>query len=72
MWCSVDSVTILLNLVPLACVCYSESVCWVSIETLCVFYFSPTTFAIVNFGQDPSYEVILGRPFIRQLMVPED
>lgn len=29
-------------------------------------------FAIVNFGQDPSYEVILGRPFMRQLMVLED
>ena len=30
------------------------------------------TFAIVDFGQDPSYEAILGRPFIRQLMVLED
>ena len=30
------------------------------------------TFAIVDFGQDPSYEVILGRPFMRQLMVLED
>ena len=29
-------------------------------------------FAIVNFGQDPSYEVILGRPFMRQLMVLKD
>ena len=29
-------------------------------------------FAIVNFGQDPSYEVILGRPFMRQLMILED
>ena len=30
------------------------------------------TFAIVDFGQDPSYEVILGRLFIRQLMVLKD
>ena len=30
------------------------------------------TFAIVDFGQDPNYEVILGRPFMRQLMVLED
>ena len=26
------------------------------------------TFAIVDFGQDPSYEVILGRPFMHQMM----
>ena len=26
-------------------------------------------FAVVNFGKDPNYEVILGRPFMRQLMV---
>ena len=30
------------------------------------------TFAVVDFGQDPSYEVILGRPFMRQLMVIQD
>ena len=30
------------------------------------------TFAIVDFGQDPSYEVILGRPFMCQLMALED
>ena len=30
------------------------------------------TFAIVDFGQDPSYEVILGRPFMRQMMALED
>ena len=27
------------------------------------------SFAIVDFGQDPNYEVILGRPFMRQLKV---
>ena len=26
------------------------------------------TFAIVDFDQDPNYEVILGRPFMRQLL----
>ena len=30
------------------------------------------TFAIVDFGTDPNYEVILGRPFMRQLMVVQD
>ena len=30
------------------------------------------TFAVVDFGQDPSYEVILGRPFMHQLMVIQD
>ena len=30
------------------------------------------TFVVVDFGQDPSYEVILGRPFMRQLMVIQD
>ena len=30
------------------------------------------SFAIVDFGQDPSYEVILGRPFMRQLQVIQD
>ena len=30
------------------------------------------TFAIVDFGQDPSYEVILDRPFMRQMMALED
>lgn len=29
-------------------------------------------FAMVDFGQDPSYEVILGQPFMRPLMVLED
>ena len=30
------------------------------------------TFVIVDFGQNLSYEVILGRPFMQQLMVLED
>ena len=30
------------------------------------------TFATIDFGQDPNYEVILGRHFIHQLMVLED
>ena len=30
------------------------------------------SFAIVDFGQDPSYEVILGRPFMPQLQVIQD
>ena len=30
------------------------------------------TFAIVDFGQDPNYEVILGSPFMRQLLVIQD
>ena len=30
------------------------------------------TFAIVDFGKDPNYEVILGQPFMRELMVLED
>ena len=30
------------------------------------------SFAIVDFGQDPSYEVILGRPFMCQLQVIQD
>lgn len=30
------------------------------------------TFAIVDFGRDPNYEVILGRPFMRQMMVIQD
>ena len=30
------------------------------------------TFAIVDFGTDPNYEVILGRPFMRQLMAIQD
>ena len=30
------------------------------------------TFAIVDFGTDPNYEVILGRPFMRQLMIIQD
>lgn len=30
------------------------------------------TFVVVDFGQDPSYEVILGQPFMRQLMVIQD
>ena len=30
------------------------------------------TFAIVDFGQDPNYEIILGRPFMRQLKVIQD
>ena len=27
------------------------------------------TFAIVDFGRDPNYEVILGKPFMRQMLV---
>ena len=30
------------------------------------------TFVIVDFDQDPSYEVIIGRPFMHQLMVMQD
>ena len=30
------------------------------------------SFAIVDFGQDPSYEVILGRPFMHPLQVIQD
>ena len=30
------------------------------------------TFAIIDFGQDTNYEVILGRPFMRQLRVIQD
>ena len=30
------------------------------------------TFAIVDFGRDPNYEVILGRPFMRQMLVFQD
>ena len=30
------------------------------------------TFAIVEFGQDPNYKLILGRPFMRQLRVIQD
>ena len=30
------------------------------------------TFAIVDFGKDPNYEVILGRPFMRQMLVVQD
>ncbi len=30
------------------------------------------TFAIVDFGRDPNYEIILGRPFMRQLLVIQD
>ena len=29
-------------------------------------------FAIVDFGRDPNYEVILGRPFMRQMLVIQD
>ena len=31
-----------------------------------------THLLLVDFGQDPSYEVILGRPFMRQLKVIQD
>ena len=30
------------------------------------------TFAIVDFGRDPNYKVILGRPFMRQMLVVQD
>ena len=30
------------------------------------------TFAIVDFSRDPNYEVILGRPFMRQMLVVQD
>ncbi len=30
------------------------------------------TFAIADFGRDPNYEIILGRPFMRQLLVIQD
>ena len=30
------------------------------------------TFAIVDFGRDPDYEVILGKPFMRQLLIIQD
>ena len=30
------------------------------------------TFAIVDFGRDPNYEVILGRPFMIQMLMVQD
>ena len=30
------------------------------------------TFAILDFGKDPNYEVILGRPFMHQLLAIQD
>lgn len=30
------------------------------------------TFAVVDFGKNPNYEVILGRPFMRQLKMIQD
>ena len=30
------------------------------------------TFAIVDFGKKPNYEIILGRPFMRQLKMIQD
>ena len=30
------------------------------------------TFAMVDFGRDPNYKVILGRPFMRQMLVVQD
>ena len=30
------------------------------------------TFAIVDFSKNPNYEVILGRPFMRQMLVVQD
>ena len=30
------------------------------------------TFAVVDFDTDPNYEVILGRPFMKQMMVIQD
>ena len=30
------------------------------------------TFAVVDFGQNPNYDVILGRPFMRQLKMIQD
>ena len=30
------------------------------------------TLAIVDFGSDPNYEIILGRPFMRQMLVVQD
>ena len=30
------------------------------------------TFAVVYFGKDPNYDIILGRPFIRQLKMIQD
>ena len=30
------------------------------------------TFVVVDFGQDPNYNVILGRPFMRQLKIIQD
>ena len=36
--------------------------------TMCGIHFDHT-FAVVDFSQDTNYEVILGRPFMRQLSV---
>ena len=30
------------------------------------------TFAIVDFGKDPNYDIIMGRPFMRQLKMIQD
>ena len=30
------------------------------------------TFVVVDFGQNPNYDVILGRPFMRQLKMIQD
>ena len=30
------------------------------------------TFAVVDFGKNPNYEIILGRPFMRQLKMIQD
>ena len=30
------------------------------------------TFAVVDFGKNPNYDIILGRPFMRQLKIIQD
>ena len=30
------------------------------------------TFAVVDFGKEPNYEIILGRPFMRQMKMIQD
>ena len=30
------------------------------------------TFVVVNFGKEPNYEIILGRPFMRKMKMIQD
>ena len=42
----------------------------VIVKSYCIEY--EHTFAIVDFGKKANYEVILGRPFMRQLQMVQD